>query len=482
MKIKNLSLMLLASVLGGFIAVFAYARLSDSKEHVSNAASSSNYHLASLGSPNILDVSYPDLTFAAEKAVHCVVHVKVKAMQEVYGSSGNPLYDFFYGGRRQQIPREGYGSGVIISPDGYIITNNHVISRSDEIEVALDDTRVFAAKLIGADPSTDLALLKIDEQDLPYLTYGDAEALRVGEWVLAVGNPYNLRSTVTAGIVSAKSRQLGFNNSSQLNIESYIQTDAAVNLGNSGGALVNIRGELVGINAAILSQTGDFSGNSFAIPATIVQKVVADLKEFGFVQRALLGLNFNRVDNSFSNDKEELTVVSVAENGGAAAAGIKEGDVITAINNVPVKTFAELQEQISKYRPNDQVDVTLIRDKKTQQFKVTLRNIEGNTEILRGDNANTVFGAIFEEISNRDRQSLRIRSGVKVKDVGEGKLKDLGIRNGYIITAVNDKPVSSAKDIQTIFNSVASKGKILISGVYPNGQVAYYGFDKEPDK
>ena len=478
MKIKGLFPLLLASVLGGFIAVFAFARISDNKEHASNDASPSNFHLMSLGSPNILDVSYPDLTFAAEKAVHCVVHVKVKTMEERYGS----FLDYFYG-RTQQIPREGYGSGVIISSDGYIVTNNHVISGSDEIEVVLNDNRAFPAKVIGKDPSTDLALLKIDEANLPYLTFGDSEATRVGEWVLAVGNPFNLMSTVTAGIVSAKGRRLEDmaqprqrqRQQQQINIEAFIQTDAAVNVVNSGGALVNIRGELIGINSQIASRTGDFSGNAFAIPATIVQKVVADLKEFGNVQRAILGLNFNYIENA----KEELTVVSVTENGGSAAAGVKEGDIVTAINNVPVKTFAELQEQLAKYRPNDQVDVTVNRDQKTQHFKVTLHNIDGNTQILRGDNSNTVFGAIFEEISNRDKQSLRIRSGVKVKDVGEGDFKELGIRNGFIVTAVNDKSVNSAKDIQNIINSVESRGRITINGVYPNGQSLWYGFNKK---
>ena len=484
MKTKNLLLMFCASVLGGIIAVFAFTRLSDSKEDVSYVASPSHFHLASLGSQNILDVSYPDLTFAAEKAVHCVVHVRVKSMQESYGS----LLDYLQG-RTQQIPREGFGSGVIISSDGYIVTNNHVISGSDEIEVILNDKRLFTAKLIGTDhPTTDLALLKIEATDLPYLSFGDSEATRVGEWVLAVGNPFNLTSTVTSGIVSAKGRSLpeqrarSRQSQPQLNIESYIQTDAAVNVGNSGGALVNIRGELIGINSLIFSRTGDFSGNSFAIPATIAQKVVNDLREFGVVQRALLGIGLLNIDDKLAKEKdlklEGVYVGSVSESGAAAAAGIKVGDVITSVNNVTVNSVSELQEQISKYRPNDQVDVTVIRDKKTQQFKVTLRNIEDTTQILRGNNSNIVFGAIFEEISNRDRQSLRIRSGVKVKDVGEGELKELGVRNGFIITAVNDKPVNSVKDIQSIVNSVASKERILISGVYPNGRVTLYGFNK----
>jgi Do/DeqQ family serine protease len=476
--------MLLVAICGGVIAVFAYTRVVDYKENVSAMnASSMPYHLTALDSQNIRDVSYPDLTFAAEKAVHCVVHVKVKSMQEMYGSSGNPLYDFFYGGRRQQVPREGFGSGVIISADGYIVTNNHVIRKSDEIEVALNDRRVFTARLIGADPLTDLALLKIEEAGLPYLTFGDPEAMRVGEWVLAVGNPYNLTSTVTSGIVSAKARRLGVNSSqAQPGIESYIQTDAAVNQGNSGGALVNIRGELVGINSVIISQTGDFSGNSFAIPTTIVQKVIGDLKEFGYVQRALLGVDTQEIDDRFAKEKniklEGIYVAGVREDGGAKEAGIREGDVITAINSVAVNSFAELQEQISKYRPNDQVNVTVNRDKKTQQFTVTLRNIEGNTQILRGESSSNILGAKFEEVSKKDRQDFGIDSGVRVKDVGQGKLKESGVRNGFIITSVNDQPVNSASDIQTIVNAVKSKGRILINGVYPNGQVGYYAIVK----
>ena len=479
MKVRKLVTMLLVAVCGGVIAVFAYTAIIGRPAGLPVGTTTPPYHLTALESPTIRDVSYPDLTYAAEKAVHCVVHVKIKSTQTRYSGSGNPFYDFFYGPRRERVPVEAFvGSGVIISDDGYIVTNNHVIERADEVEVSLNDKRVLSAKVIGADPNTDLALLKVEESGLPYLEYGDAEALRVGEWVLAVGNPYNLTSTVTAGIVSAKARYLGII-TEELGIESFIQTDAAVNPGNSGGALVNTRGELVGINAAIISRTGDYSGNAFAIPVTIVQKVVADLKEFGNVQRALLGVKFYNESERTEDPKiEELRIKSVEENFGAAAAGIREGDVITAINNMPVSTFIEFQVQLSRYRPNDQVEVTAIRDKKTQQFNVTLRNIEGTTQILHGNPSNNIFGAKFEEVSKRDRQNLGINSGVKVKDAGDGKFSAAGIRNGFIITAVNDKPVNSARDMQTIINAVEPKGRILISGVYPNGQVTYYVFVK----
>jgi len=482
MKIKNLASMLLVAVCGGIIAVFAYTRVADKPSGSFSTASRAPYHFTALDPQNIRDVSYPDLTFAAEKAVHCVVHVKIKSTQTRYAGSGNPIYDLFYGYRQERVPMEAFvGSGVIISSDGYIVTNNHVIAKADEVEVSLNDQRVLPAKVIGKDPNTDLALLKVDESGLPFLEYGDAEALRVGEWVLAVGNPYNLTSTVTAGIVSAKARYLGIIES-ELRIESFIQTDAAVNPGNSGGALVNTRGELVGINTLIFSRTGDFSGSAFAVPVTIVQKVVADLKEFGHVQRALLGVNIQNIDDNFAKEKNikigGVYVSGLTENGGAATAGIKEGDVITAVNGTPVNSTTELQVQISKYRPNDQVNVTVIRDKKTQQFTVTLLNIENNTEILRGDQSSSILGAKFEEVPQKDKRALRINSGIKVKDVGDGRLKDIGIRDGFIITSVNDKPVNSVGDIRAIISEVEPKGRILINGVYPNGQVTYYVFAK----
>ncbi len=483
MKIKNLIITLIVAICGGLISVVIYSQIHDNGSVSSyQQSAASPVYFAALGDKEIRDVSYPDLTFAAERAIHCVVHVKVKSMQNVY--SGNPFYEFFYGYREQrQVPREGFGSGVIISNDGYIITNNHVIDKADDIEVTLNDKRVFTAKLIGADPTTDLALLKIDESNLPFLTYGDAEALKVGEWVLAVGNPYNLTSTVTAGIVSAKARQLGILASqSQLGIEAFIQTDAAVNPGTSGGALVNTRGELVGINTAIASQTGSYSGNSFAIPVTIVQKVIVDLKEYGYVQRAMLGVRIQEINSEFAKKKgidkiEGIYVAGVEDNGAAVEAGIKEGDIIKAINNVPVNSYSELQEQLSKYRPNDKINLSVERDKKTQQFEVVLRNIEGTTQILRGE-SNAILGAKFEGITDKDKKSLNINSGVKVKDVGNGKLQSIGVRNGFIVTAINDRPVSSANDIQTALSGVPSKGRVVIDGIYPNGQVTYYVFAK----
>ncbi|MDR0814506.1 MAG: Do family serine endopeptidase [Bacteroidales bacterium] len=486
MKIKNLFVSLFIAILGGVVAVFFYAKLADrSSDKMSDASMPQSIYYAALNAHEPSDVAFPDFTYAAEKTVHCVVHVKVKSVQNMYSGSGNPLYDFFYGYREpRQIPREGFGSGVIISDDGYIITNNHVIDSAEEIEVTLNDKRVFTATLVGADPTTDIALLKVEESGLPFLTYGDSEALRVGEWVLAVGNPYNLTSTVTAGIVSAKARKLGIitNDNRRLAIEAFIQTDAAVNPGNSGGALVNIRGELVGINAAIASQTGAYSGNSFAIPVTIARKVIADLKEYGSVQRAMLGVTIDEITSEFAKkhdiDKiEGISVASVLEEGAAAAAGIKEGDIIKSINNVPINSFSELQEQLSKYRPNDQIELSVERNKKLQTFKVTLRNIDGNTKIIK-NNFGDILGAKFEGVNDKDKKNLKIKSGVRVKEVGEGKLKDVGIKDGFIVVKINDVSVNSVNDIREIFNRIPSEGRVMIDGVYPNGRVAYYGFAK----
>ncbi|MDR0713236.1 MAG: trypsin-like peptidase domain-containing protein [Bacteroidales bacterium] len=483
MKIKNLFFSLFIALAGGMAAVYIYAKINDPLVRPSAGVLPQSVYYAALNAHEPSDVTFPDFTYAAEKAVHCVVHVKVKSVEK-YGGSVNPLYDFFYGYREQlQIPREGYGSGVIVSEDGYIITNNHVIDKANEIEVTLNDKRVFSATLVGSDPVTDLALLKVDETGLPFLTYGDSEALRVGEWVLAVGNPYNLTSTVTAGIVSAKARKLGLlSNRQRPRIEAFIQTDAAVNPGNSGGALVNTKGELVGINAMIASYTGSYSGNSFAIPTAIAQKVIADLKEYGSVQRAMLGIYTKEITSEFAKEKkiakiEGIYVESTVEEGAAASAGIKEGDIVKRINDIPVNSYAELQEQLSKYRPSDQVDVAIERNNQLQKIKVTLRNEEGNTKIIKIDSSD-ILGAKFEGINERDKRNLRIQSGVRVKELGEGKLKEVGIRGGFIIIRINDIPVNSANEIREVLNDIEPHGRVMIDGVYPNGRVAYYGFAK----
>jgi Do/DeqQ family serine protease len=418
-----------------------------------------------------------DFTYAAERTVHAVVHVKTVTEQTRH--LRNPLYEFFYGDQyyRNPQPMLGFGSGVITSSDGYIITNNHVIENSDEIEVVLNDKRTFEAVVVGADPSTDLALLKIKAKDLIFVPYGNSDELRLGEWVLAVGNPFNLTSTVTAGIVSAKGRNLGILPDDEFRIESFIQTDAALNRGNSGGALVNTKGELVGINAAIISPNGGYAGNSFAIPVTIVKKVIEDMKEFGEVQRAILGVTIQDVTDELVKEKkldkiEGVYINGLRENSAAIEAGIEVGDIIISINALKVNSTAELQEKIAKFRPKEKVKIIIKRKGKTKQFDVVLRNMQGNTGIIRS--ADLVLGAKFEELDKDVIDRYRISGGVKIVDVGDGPLKELGLRKGYIITGINDKKVDKVDDIKN--NLGGGRALYSIEGVQPNGTFFSYKF------
>ncbi|WP_439183485.1 Do family serine endopeptidase [Carboxylicivirga taeanensis] len=436
---------------------------------------------------NTVQAALPDLTTAAERSVHAVVHVKTRSTGKDY-YSGNPFYDFFFGpgsGYRQQPqPVLGAGSGVILTTDGYIVTNNHVIDNADEIEVTLNDKRTFSATLVGADPTSDIALIKIEADDLPFVPYGNSDELKVGEWVLAVGNPFNLTSTVTAGIVSAKARSINIiaNRNQTLGVESFIQTDAAVNPGNSGGALVNQRGELVGINTAIASRTGSFSGYSFAVPVTIAKKVVADLMEFGEVQRGLLGVSIIEVSDVPEELSDELGVKiekiegvfvgSVAPNGGAAEAGVKAGDIILQVNGEDVNSVPELQERVSMHRPGEKVNIIVLRDGKQKPFEVTLRNIQGTTGIISSDKFDETLGATLETVSVNDLRRLGVRYGIQVADVGNGSLSQSGVKDGYIITKVNDVPIKNIED----FKAEVAKAKdgLFLTGIYPNGRVVYY--------
>ncbi|WP_340114158.1 Do family serine endopeptidase [Maribellus mangrovi] len=473
-KIGRISLTFLLVIAGAFVAVWTYSTFFNETKVVT-VKEEPAVRYASL--PADSEQKLPDLTFAAEKSVHAVVHIATQSVRTGQWSSGNPFLDEFFGFRNQQPQvRQGFGSGVILSSDGYIVTNNHVVEDAQNIKVILDDKREFDARLVGTDPSTDLALLKIDEDDLPYLTYGNSENLQLGEWVLAVGNPFNLTSTVTAGIVSARARNLGINRDTY-SIESFIQTDAAVNPGNSGGALVNQQGNLVGINAAIASRTGSYSGYSFAIPVTIVQKVVDDLKEFGEVQRALIGVNIGDVDAEIAEklnlDKVEgVYVAAVTDNGAAKEAGIRAEDVIIDVDGEKVKTSAELQEKISQYRPGDDVKVIVLRDNDKKQFTVTLRNKHGDTQILR-DNI-TVLGAEFETVDENVKRELDIDNGIIIKDLNKGVLKDAGLKEGFIITNVNKKPIYEVNDFKREIGN--ARGGILVEGIYPNGESAYYVF------
>jgi Do/DeqQ family serine protease len=384
----------------------------------------------------------------------------------------------------QEAPmQEGSGSGVIISEDGYIVTNNHVIDGSKEIEVTLNDKRTFKATLVGADPNTDIALLKIEAENLPVIIFGNSDALKVGEWVLAVGNPFNLTSTVTAGIVSAKARNINIINS-QMRIESFIQTDAAVNPGNSGGALVNTRGELVGINTAIASQTGSYAGYAFAVPVSIVQKVGADIRKFGVVQRAVLGVSMQDITSELAKEKKLKTlegafVAEIVENSAAEKAGIKKEDVIVKVNGVAIKSSSELQEQIGRYSPGDKVEVTVLRDNKEVTLKAELKNRQGNTEVISAEATSVdVLGAKFKELNSKTKNSLGLSYGLEVASVSKGKFQQAGIRPGFIVVKINNQAVRSEDDVKSALDAAVNTNdqfKVLtVAGVYPNGKVAYY--------
>jgi Do/DeqQ family serine protease len=442
-----------------------------------------------------------DLTAAAETSVHAVVHIKsTQASKTQTVTVRDPFEDFFgdffgggrsgNGGRQQQVQtpeKVGVGSGVIISKDGYIVTNNHVIENADVISVKLNDGREFKGRVIGADPSTDLALVKIEGDDLPIIPVGDSEALKIGEWVLAVGNPFNMSSTVTAGIVSAKARTLGVYNQG---VESFIQTDAAINQGNSGGALVNARGELVGINAVLYSPTGAYSGYGFAIPTSIMKKVVADLKEYGVVQRALLGIQGMGVsdDQQLYDDKtkEQIKDLGATEGvwirkiveGGSAAGKLEENDVIVGIDGKDVKNMAELQEALAKHRPGDQVTVRVIRQKKQRDIAVTLKNEQGTTKVVKNAGMD-ILGAAFRELPADTRKQLNLASGVEVTAVSEGKMKESGIRKGFIILKANGQSIKTVDDLETVLKQATqSPDQVLfLTGMFPSGKRANYAVD-----
>jgi Do/DeqQ family serine protease len=470
--------------LGAAMALLLYSQF-QSKEKQVVVAESKPIQLSSYTSPVMPQAPLPDLTQAAEKSVSAVVHITTKTKDTQYDGN-NQLFEFFFGPRgggggypREAPSRMAAGSGVIISEDGYIVTNNHVIDGADNINVVLNDSRKFTAKVVGRDPNTDIALVKIEGKNLAVLQWGDSEALKLGEWVLAVGNPFNLTSTVTAGIVSAKSRSIGITGG-QMPMESFIQTDAAVNPGNSGGALVNSRGELVGINTAIASQTGSYSGYSFAIPASIVHKVVEDLRKYGEVQRALLGVTIKTVDDELAKlyklDKiEGIYIDDTTEDGAARSAGIKKGDVIIGINGTKVNSVSELQEQIGKHRPGDQVSVLVKREGTEKTFNVTLRNMKGNTSIVK--ESFSLLGAEFGDISDKDKERLHIDQGVQVLKITSGKMKNAGVRPGFIITDINKISVGNIEDIKRIISRSGETKPILIEGIYPDGKYAYYVFN-----
>ena len=424
-----------------------------------------------------------DFTSAAQRTVNTVVHVKTVYAGETY-KYFDPFYEFLWGKSKKQQEyrgpeRHGSGSGVILSSDGYIVTNNHVIQGAKAVEVTLNDRRSYRATVVGTDPSTDLSLLKIEANELPFIVYGNSDLVKIGEWALAVGNPYNLTSTVTAGIISAKGRNIDILRD-KFKIESFIQTDAAVNPGNSGGALVNTRGELIGINSAIASPTGSYSGYSFAIPVNIVAKVVNDIKEYGRVQRAFIGVSIQNVDAKLAEEKDlrdisGIYITGLSGNGAAREAGMREGDVIIKVGSKQVNNVPELQEQIGRYRPGDKVSITFIRSGQNKTVPIVLKDQFGKTALVAQKSIEaSSFGAKFKALSVAQKNKLGLESGVQITDLQPGKFKSAGMRRGFIITKIDKRNINSADEIVAALEN--KKGGILLEGIYPNGAKAYYGF------
>ncbi len=483
---KNTLKIIIAGFIGGLASLFIYraATPTEYQTVVHDTLYQGTNRLVDLRAE--LPMGSLDFTSAAAKSLDAVVHVKtvVEGSDEGYV---DPWMHFFFGSGPYQHrqPQMGSGSGVILSDDGYIVTNNHVIEGADKVAITLNNKKTYKANVVGTDPTTDLALIKIDDTDLPYLDYGNSDHVRVGEWVLAVGNPFNLNSTVTAGIVSAKGRDINilrFDQKSGLPpIESFIQTDAAVNPGNSGGALVDTRGNLVGINAAIKSNTGSFTGYSFAIPVNIVKKVVGDLKEFGTVQRAFIGVTIQNIDEDLADregidDLNGVYVNGLVDEGAAKKAGIKKGDIITSIAGAQVTDVPELQEQISKYRPGDKVVVGLMRDGEFKEYPVELKNRFGEIAVVKSESLElkSVLGANFETAPKDLLKKLDLEYGVKVSDVQAGKLRKAGIRDGFIITRIDNVKIYSESDIYKVLEG--KKGGVLVEGKYVDGTEGYYGF------
>ncbi|HTN68862.1 MAG TPA: trypsin-like peptidase domain-containing protein [Dysgonamonadaceae bacterium] len=504
---KQVLIIILVAVLSATVALFGYDYMQKrniSSKHLNRTRSETSRKFAQEFDQNNVRLAnlttsdgYPDFTEAAQKTIHGVVHVKTtKTPSKRQRQQYIDPFEFFFGFGNRDFgppkPQVGFGSGVIISKDGYIITNNHVVVGASEVSVTLNNDKEYTATVIGGDAQTDIALIKIEDPDgteFNYVSFGNSDDLQVGEWVLAVGNPFNLTSTVTAGIVSAKNRSNIVGEGKSL--QSFIQVDAAVNPGNSGGALVNTRGELVGINTAIYSQTGNFAGYAFAIPISIAGKIASDIKEYGSVQRAILGILSPNVDYLKENDpdkyKEMQNITGVliddfSDRSPAKSAGIKKNDIIKSINNVPIRNFNDLQNQIGRYRPGDKVKVVVNRNGKENSYTVELMNDQGSTELTRAVDGMTMLGATFAEVSDNRKQQLGISSGVEVASVTrDGKFRKEGVNKGFIILRINNMPVNSESDIEKIVQMTTSSNAedkaILIAGFYPNGKTQYIAID-----
>ena len=430
---------------------------------------------------NLMQDNWPDFTYAAESAVDAVVYVKVTSTQTMQ-QTPNSIFDFFFGlpqqGSPQQRERVGSGSGVIIRKDGYIVTNNHVIDGATKIEVTLNNNQKYPATLVGTDPATDIALLKIEADGLPVVPFGDSDKLRLGEWVIAIGSPYDLRSTITAGIVSAKGRSMP-NYTGEFKIESFIQTDAAVNPGNSGGALVDKAGNLVGINTAIVSQTGSYTGYSFAVPVNIVKKIVYDLMDYGSVKRAVLGITMQEIDDKIAEElklssRKGVYIVEVSKSGAADKAGIKSGDVLIAIDSVQLTNAASVQEAVSRFSPGDEAVVTVIRDGKEKKLDVVFKGTSQENGTKADDGSVAFYGSSIKAAADETLKKMGLKNGVEIVELGPGKLMEAGAVEGFIIQYVNDHPVKTPEDVIEIVRK--SKRTVFIEGVTPSGRTGYFGF------
>ena len=478
---KKVLSLILVSALGGALTLSTYLLFFDKAQ--SDGIANPNEELQVFQTSNSLAnntlAAFPaektDFTEISEKTVNAVVHVKNVALAP---SNSNPLYEFFYGqssGGGQRVV--GTGSGVIISADGYIITNNHVIKGAKKLEITLNNKESYQAEIVGIDESTDIALLKINKNDLPYLQIGDSDNLRVGEWVLAVGNPFNLTSTVTAGIVSAKARDINISQNSN-KIESFIQTDAVVNPGNSGGALVNVRGELIGINTAISSQTGSYIGYSFAVPSNIAKKVIEDILEFGNVQRAYLGINYEELNSETSKDfgvssTEGVIITRVVDHGAAKEAGLMANDIITKMDQVKITKFSDLQGFLGSKRPGDIVKVNVLRNEDEKVLTVKLKNQFGKFKYGSSDFSEYFIGDL-KPIPQKDAKKFDIDYGVKIMDLKNNSLQETyGVKSGDIILAVEDQKVSTVEELERLLKKYQNKSYVELHILTQSGKVGY---------
>ena len=469
---KGILMVLLSALVGGLTAYAVVNVMQTDKSQAMSVSDEVNFRTVNLSHDN-----WPDFTYAAETAVDAVVYVKVKSTSTV--NQPQSFFDYFFGyGTPQQREKVGSGSGVIIREDGYIVTNNHVIEGADKIQITLNTNQTYDAVLVGTDPATDVALLKIEATGLPYIPFGDSDKLRLGEWVIAIGSPYNLRSTITAGIVSAKGRSMP-NKSGEFKIESFIQTDAAVNPGNSGGALVDKNGNLVGINTAIISQTGSYAGYSFAVPSNMVKKIVGDLIDFGSVKRAVLGITMQEISDKIAEElklssRNGVYIVEVLKGGAAEKAGIKAGDILLSIDSVKVASSSSVQETVSRFSPDDVAVVTVLRNGKEKEFEVVFMGTEQENGSQADDGSVAFYGSYIKEAPKEKLDGLGLKNGVEIIELGQGKLKDAGASEGFIILYVNDQPVKTTQDVIDMVKK--SKRAVFIEGVTPSGRPGYFGF------